>query len=100
MTVKTPNENADQIVKAILGDTFFAQNDGESAEEYTTRQSARRDKFVAKLDEYKLAATKFNKDLKQGNEMLPAIFGNIEPTRQYRTPKEKETKGVFGSLNF
>ncbi len=100
MTVKVPTENADQIVKAIMADTFFAQNEGESAADYTARQSNRRDKFVAQLEEYKTAATKFNADLKKGTEMLPEIFGAIEPTRQYRTPKEKKAAGIFGSLSF
>lgn len=98
MPVKT--ETAHDIAQAILDETFFAQKDGETPDQYIVRLIGRRDLYVAELDHMKEASTKYNSDLKEATRMLPDIFKSLEPTRKYRSTKEKEAKGQFAELKF
>ena len=87
-----------KVVEAIKAETYFAQLDGETADQYVARLNKARDILVKHMIEVKDAATELNKGIKAGREIHPAVFNKINPTREFRTVKDKPSS--FNNLQF
>ena len=97
-STSTPLSTWSKVVEAINAETFFAQLEDETAGEYVARINKARDILVKHLTIVKDAATEMNKGIKAGREIHPAIFNKINPSREFRTVKDKPNS--FNNLKF